>query len=1612
MAAEQKVTVRLRADVKQFTEGMRQAGKIAKDAAKNTEKSFRNTEKSTRQAGAAAAKSMRGIGTEARKTATTSEKALRGIGTTSRRSASEAANAMKRMGEIAKGAGAQAQRAANVRGGTGDLGAPWRRLAADQRAAVASSRAASAEVQAAVVAAGHVRAGGGAFTAVSAGAAAASRDASKSLSGIGLAAAAAGKHAGDGMQQGMRTVTRSARDAATQTVRAHEAAAVAAVAASRRAAQQTSGLTGQQSAKSARAAAAESQAAIRSTAAVAAAAALTSATSIRAAQQGTVRAIAETSRAGQAANAALFANRAAQARQSGAQVVQAYRDTAAQSYGVFSGMTRAEKAARREAARAAIDYAGGITTAMERASLNSQNAYSGLASSVGASFKSAAVSARDHILSIGPVNKLVYSEMAVNARAGAAATASSVQTYATAARNTYAQMRENSRQATDSSQSLTRSILGNRDAMDKLASGSAIAGAGLLAAFALPVKAFADFDAAMSGVQAATHESASNMALLREAAIKAGADTKYSGTEAAYGITELAKAGVETSDILKGGLDGALSLAAAGELRVGDAAELAATALTQFKLKGSDLNHVADLLAAGAGKAQGSVGDLGYALKQSGLVAAQTGFTIEEAIGALASFAAAGLTGSDAGTSFKVMLQKLQNPSKETAETMSELGLSLYDNQGKVKRLATFAGELKAALRGMTAEQRDATLAQIFGSDAVRAAAVLYENGQEGIQGWIDKVNDSGYAAKTAAIAQDNLKGDLEKLGGAIETLFIKSGSGVADALRPAVQWLDKMVEELTRVDAGTINTVLAIAGVTGGLLLAVAAAAKFVTIVHATRTALVELGLAGRSASAGVAASNAQMEAGAASGGKFSGVIGKLTRGFGYLALAVAGAETIALPFKNLNAQTPGVEKMTNALSESGGEMNRINDIFKNAEFTNGRGRWAMHGTEEGINGINDALKRLSNQTAFDGFNGMVNNLVGSKGSFDLLKDSVLQVDEALAKMYGENPQRATALFKQIADEAEHSGVSVSKITELFPKLGQAVTDYANKLGVALTDEEKFQAMKGELPEKLKKAGASQEELNKKIKEGTAATSEATDAIGENTKKLDENGEVVEKVESLLSDFAKAFDYLGKGFRSYNDSMGSYYESLEKLAEAFKKGKTASYEMGYGFDNASKSGRELNKLFGSVANETNKVAVAASNAGKSQEEIRAIYERGYQTIKKYGYQAGLSSEQVEDLARAAFGLQDKNISISTFMDDNARAVANRTAKEVNGIPNQVHVAGGTIGFDQATGKATQLRDALGNIPGQKNVNVQAQGIEETKSGFSEVAKWLESMPGNKEIEIDATGTFDASSAIQGVSDTVNAVPGSHNTDMTATTGNFDSAAALTAESVRNLPKSHNTDMRGDASNVNRAASQASDSVGKVPDRHNTELNVVGLGGFVGSVRRAIDWVFSIPTVRETTLRIRNITENITHKIETYRKKFFGFSGGGHVGDTMRGFASGGLISGRPPAAPHVDNRRAVVEDTGEPIRVRSGEFIMNERATRRNRPLLEFLNAGGNPRSVRGFAFGGSPAPVGFAPAPDANLRIGEQIAAALSEWKPVVEISGTKFYGVMAESRVRARR
>ena len=130
----------------------------------------------------------------------------------------------------------------------------------------------------------------------------------------------------------------------------------------------------------------------------------------------------------------------------------------------------------------------------------------------------------------------------------------------------------------------------------------------------------------------------------------------------------------------------------------------------------------------------------------------------------------------------------------------------------------------------------------MFGQDAIRAASILYEQGADGIQDWIDKVNDAGYAAETAEARMDNLNGDLEKLGGSFETLFIKSGSGANDFLRTTVQFAEQAVNAFSALPAPVQQGALGLAAFTSAATLMAGAGMKIFTTITDVRTALSSL--------------------------------------------------------------------------------------------------------------------------------------------------------------------------------------------------------------------------------------------------------------------------------------------------------------------------------------------------------------------------------------------------------------------------------------------------------------------------------------------------------------------------------------------------------------------------------------------------------------------------------------------------------------------------------------------------------------------------------------------------------------------------------------------------
>jgi TP901 family phage tail tape measure protein len=577
----------------------------------------------------------------------------------------------------------------------------------------------------------------------------------------------------------------------------------------------------------------------------------------------------------------------------------------------------------------------------------------------------------------------------------------------------------------------------NAASIDTLSNSVGAVGVSLVGLAAGAVTRFAQFDKAMSAVAATGDDARGSLDQLREAAIEAGADTAFSATEAAGAIEQLAKAGLSSADILGGGLKGALALAAAGEIEVGEAAEIAASAMTQFNLSGSDVGHVADLLAAGAGKAQGGVTDMGQALNQAGLIAGQVGLSIEETTGALSAMASAGLIGSDAGTSLKTALVALSSPSKAAREEMEKYGISLYDANGNTLSLSAVAGQLQTAFANQSTETRNAALATIFGTDALRTANVLYAEGAEGINEWTSAVNDQGYAVETAAAQTDNLVGDLERLGGSIDTVLIQSGSGANDVLRQLAQSAEGVVDAIGEIPAPVLSATTLIAGAGGLALLGVAGMGKLAVAVNDTRVAVQALGISAKTA--GVA--------------------------IGGIGAAVA-VGTIALSTWAQNA--------AEAAARTDELQNTLDEFGKTTDNT--------------LSTINARLAENQND--------WIDNLLGDDP--ESLIDRAERVGLAVEDLQGYILGNEEAVRKVTAATRDHIAAQGDDLTamDIRAQAGRFLTDALDAEAGSLTDAQKAAAQKAVADEA---AGVAADDLAGATAEVTESTAVYTDALMEN---------------------------------------------------------------------------------------------------------------------------------------------------------------------------------------------------------------------------------------------------------------------------------------------------------------------------------------------------------------------------------------------------------------------------------------------------------------------------------------------------------------------------------
>lgn len=679
-----------------------------------------------------------------------------------------------------------------------------------------------------------------------------------------------------------------------------------------------------------------------------------------------------------------------------------------------------------------------------------------------------------------------------------------------------------------------------------ITTGIAAAGVAATALGVAAVRMAADFDASMSTVQANTGASADEMNQLRQAAIDAGADTIYSATESADAINELGKAGLSTSDILSGGLSGALNLAASDGMEVGQAAEYMSSAMAQFNLTGADATHIADLLAAGAGEALGNVSDFGEALNNVGSTASKFGLSIDTTVGTLAAFAHQGIIGAEAGTQLRSVLLALTNQTEKQRKATEEYGISLYDAQGNFVGMSSLAGQLKEKLGGLTQEQRNSAMATMFGSYAIQGANVLYAEGASGIDEWTKKVSQSGYAADLAAKKNDNLKGDLENLSGSFESLMISLGEGGQGPLRSLVQPLDTLVDAFSQLPAPVQQGIVLMTALAGGFTALHSAmgplnasssqtARNFglmldpfqrgITAIPLLKEGIIQLGtsMLGTSTNAGTLANGLTRGQTAMNGMKSigSGLFAALGGPWG-IALTVAGALLVGFAQSAQDAKA-NISEFSSAIDQSGSS---VETLIK--KIASGEDKTWDFGDKfaTGLGSLGEALDKAG--IDYSTFAEAVDGSKKAQALFDKQLDeakshmSAMQID-SINDSYG----KLSSQVGKAKEQVSKTNTEVAKAKDSADTAAEGTDNYADSAdGAATSTEYLTEAIDGLVKGWLSLPGTylTTDQAITKLNQGILDLNES---ITENGRVFDEGGNVLQGHEKQAYDSQSALQSL-----------------------------------------------------------------------------------------------------------------------------------------------------------------------------------------------------------------------------------------------------------------------------------------------------------------------------------------------------------------------------------------------------------------------------------------------------------------------------------------------------
>lgn len=344
--------------------------------------------------------------------------------------------------------------------------------------------------------------------------------------------------------------------------------------------------------------------------------------------------------------------------------------------------------------------------------------------------------------------------------------------------------------------------LGTRT-FEAVAAAAAVAATAVGTVTVAAINAGMEYESQMSTVRAISGATAEEFALLEEKAREQGKASIFSATQTGEAMEYMAMAGWKTEQILAG-IGGVLDLAAASGEDMALVSDIVTDGLTAFNMEAEQTSRMVDVMAQAAMNSNTNIEMLGETFKYVGPVAGAMGYQIEDMALAAGLMANSGIKASNSGTALRNIITRMAKPTRESAEAMEALGLSLERDDGSMYTFLEIMEKMRESMAGMTETEKAYYAAELGGQRGMPGLLAIINATEEQFGQLTEAIyNAEGAAQQMADIRLDNLSGDVLIFKNTLADAGIELSEQLNGPLRQIVQMgtegVDKIAARIPR---------------------------------------------------------------------------------------------------------------------------------------------------------------------------------------------------------------------------------------------------------------------------------------------------------------------------------------------------------------------------------------------------------------------------------------------------------------------------------------------------------------------------------------------------------------------------------------------------------------------------------------------------------------------------------------------------------------------------------------------------------------------------------------------------------------------------------------------